>query len=111
MVEHNGTQVAADAAGGLSSRLGMRVTGAVRTEERHVQPFVSAHWLRASGRNRVWLDDSRIEGAVPATRYELRGGAVLQLGTRWSAWGDLGLQRGDNAYRSVSAQMGLNARW
>jgi len=111
VVEHNGTQVAADAAGGLSSRLGMRVTGAVRTEERHVQPFVSAHWLRASGRNRVWLDDSRIEGAVPATRYELRGGAVLQLGTRWSAWGDLGLQRGDNAYRSVSAQMGLNARW
>ncbi|WP_256777335.1 MULTISPECIES: autotransporter outer membrane beta-barrel domain-containing protein [unclassified Stenotrophomonas] len=111
LVEHNGTQVATGAAGGLSSRLGVRVMGDVRNEDRRVQPFVSAHWLRDSSRNSVWMDDTRIEGAVPKNRYELRGGAMLQLGTRWSAWADLGLQRGDNAYRSVSAQMGLKARW
>ncbi|MGX9189104.1 autotransporter outer membrane beta-barrel domain-containing protein [Stenotrophomonas sp. Ker107b] len=111
ITEHNGTQVAVGAAGGLSSRLGVRLSGDVRTEERRVQPFVAAHWLHEGGGNRIWMDDALIEGAVPKNRYEVRGGAMLQLGTRWSAWGDLGLQRGDAGYRSVSAQLGLNARW
>lgn len=111
ITEHNGTQVGAGSAGGLSSRLGVRVMGDVRDEDRRVQPFVSAHWLRESGRNSVWMDDALIDGAAPKNRYELRGGAMLQLGTRWSAWGELGLQRGDGGYRSASAQMGLKANW
>jgi autotransporter family porin len=111
LVEHNGTQVASGGAGGLSSRLGIRVMGDVRGTDHRVQPFVSAHWLHDTGRNRVWMDDTRIDGGQPRHRYELRGGATLQLGTRWSAWGDLGLQRGDDRYRSASAQMGVRARW
>ncbi len=111
LVEHNGTEVATAASGGLSSRLGVRVMGDVRDDDRHVQPFVSAHWLRDSGSNSVWMDDTWINGAVPKKRHEVRGGAILQLGTRWSAWGDLRLQRGDNNYRSVSAQMGIKAGW
>ncbi|WP_256777334.1 MULTISPECIES: autotransporter outer membrane beta-barrel domain-containing protein [unclassified Stenotrophomonas] len=111
LVEHNGTQVAPGAGGRVSSRLGLRMTGDVRSVDHVVQPFVSAHWLRASGSNSIWMDHTRIDGAVPKNRYELRGGAMLQLGMRWSAWGDLGVQRGDGAYRSVSVQMGLRSTW
>jgi len=108
LVEHSGTQVASGGAGGLSSRVGIRVAGDVVTDTHRVQPFVSAHWLREGGHNRVWMDDTVVAGAVPHNRYELRGGATLRLGTRWSAWGDLGLQRG---YRGATAQLGLKAGW
>lgn len=111
LTEHNGTQVAAGGAGGLSSRLGVRLSGDVRSEDRRVQPFIAAHWLHEGGGNRIWMDDALIEGAVAKNRYEVRGGAMLQLGTRWSAWGELGLQRGDGDYRSASAQLGLKACW
>lgn len=111
LTELNGTQVTSAAAGGLSSRMGIRLSGDVRREDRRVQPFIAAHWLHESGGNRVWMDDALIEGAVAKNRYEVRGGAMLQLGTRWSAWGDLGLQRGDGGYRSASAQLGLKASW
>lgn len=111
LTEINGTRVATAAAGGLSSRMGIRLSGDVRSEDRRVQPFIAAHWLREGGGNRIWMDDALIEGAVAKNRYEVRGGALLQLGTRWSAWGDLGLQRGDGGYRSASAQLGLKASW
>jgi autotransporter family porin len=111
VAESNGTSVATGAAGGLSSRLGVKVSGDVRSADRRVQPYVSANWLRDGGKNQVWMDDAPIEGAAAKNRYEVRGGAALQLGDRWSAWGDLGLQRGDGGYRTVGAQLGLKASW
>lgn len=111
LTEHNGTQVAVGTAGGLSSRLGIRLSGDMCSEGRRVQPFIAVHWLHENGGNRIWMDDTLIEGAVAKNRYELRGGAMLQLGARWSAWGDLGLQRGDGGYRSAAAQLGLKANW
>jgi hypothetical protein len=48
---------------------------------------------------------------VPKHRYELRSGAMLALGTRWTAWGDMALQRGAADYRSVAGQMGISAHW
>jgi len=111
VTESNGTHVATGAAGGLSSRLGVKVSGDVRSADRRVQPYVSANWLRDGGKNQVWMDDAPIKGAAAKNRFEVRGGAKLQLGDRWSAWGDLGLQRGDGGYRTVSAQLGLKASW
>jgi autotransporter family porin len=111
VVEHSGTQVSSGGAGGLSSRLGVRVMGHVRGKDQAVQPFVSAHWLHAPRGNSVWMDDTKIDGAVPKHRYELRSGAMLALGARWTAWGDMALQRGAGNYRSVAGQMGMRANW
>ncbi|WP_152905620.1 autotransporter outer membrane beta-barrel domain-containing protein, partial [Stenotrophomonas maltophilia] len=47
----------------------------------------------------------------PENRYEVQAGAQLQLGQRWSAWGDLRVQRGDSGYRNHGAQVGLRAAW
>lgn len=111
LVEENGTQVTTGAAGGISSRLGVRMMGEVRSKDHVVQPFMSAHWLRESCNSSVWMDEMRTEGAVPKDRYDPRGGAMLQLGTGWSAWSDLGLQRDGGRFRSASAQLGLKASW
>ncbi|MET0891588.1 MAG: autotransporter outer membrane beta-barrel domain-containing protein, partial [Stenotrophomonas maltophilia] len=57
------------------------------------------------------FDGERLAGGLPQDRYEAKAGASLQLGTRWSAWGDLGLQRGDSGYKDVSGQIGLRSSW
>ncbi|MCC7635389.1 autotransporter outer membrane beta-barrel domain-containing protein [Stenotrophomonas rhizophila] len=44
-------------------------------------------------------------------RYEARAGAELTLRLRWSAWADLGSQRGDGGYRELAGQVGLRANW
>ena len=48
---------------------------------------------------------------LPKDRYEAKAGASLQLGQRWTAWGDMGLQKGQGGYRDVAGQIGLRASW
>ncbi len=112
VTETNGTIVDDAAADGLASRVGVRVFGHATTAAGHrVQPFVAVNWLRESSQNSLRFDGERLAGGLPGNRYEAKAGAALTLGQRWSAWGDLGAQRGDHGYREVAAQIGLRARW
>ncbi|WP_447595834.1 autotransporter family protein [Stenotrophomonas rhizophila] len=111
-VEANGTVIDGGDADGLTSRVGMRVFGHGNTEAgNRVQPFVSVNWIHASGDNSLRFDGERIEGGLPQDRYEAKAGASLQLGGRWTAWGDFGLQRGQGGYKDVSGQVGLRSSW
>ncbi|MET0891589.1 MAG: autotransporter outer membrane beta-barrel domain-containing protein [Stenotrophomonas maltophilia] len=110
--EANGTVVNGSDAGGLGSRIGMRVFGHAATEAgNRVQPFASVNWLHESHGNSLRLDGERVSGGVPQDRYEAKAGASLQLGSRWTAWADLGMQRGDGGYRDMSGQVGLRSTW
>lgn len=110
--EANGTVVTGSDVGGLGSRVGVRVFGHAATDAgNRVQPFVAVNWLRASHGNSLRLDGERVSGGLPQDRYEAKAGASLQLGSRWTAWADLGLQRGDGGYRDMTGQVGLRSTW
>lgn len=111
-VEANGTVVTDGDAGGLGSRMGVRVFGHAVTEAgNRVQPFVAVNWLRESHGNSLRLDGERVSGGPPQDRYEAKAGVSLQLAARWTAWADLGLQRGDGGYRDLIGQVGLRSAW
>lgn len=112
ITETNGTVIDGGGAGGLSSRVGVRVSGHATTGGgSRVQPFVAVSLIRESSENRLSFDGDRLAGGLPKSRYEARGGAQLRLGPHWSGWGDIGLQRGDGGYREVAGQIGLRANW
>lgn len=111
LTERNGTEISNETTGGIAARLGVAVSGDMTSPSHVMQPYVLANWLQNRSRNRVWMDDALIEGPAPRNRYEVRGGGAVQIGNSWSLRGDLGVQRGENSYRSVSAQLELRASW
>ncbi len=110
--ESNGTVIDGSDVDGLTSRVGVRFFGHANTEfGNRVQPFVAVNWIHESSDNSLRFDGERVAGGLPQNRYEAKAGASLQLGGRWTAWGDLALQRGDGGYKDVSGQMGVRSSW
>lgn len=111
LVEQNGTRVRPGAAGGLSSRVGLRLSRPQVHAANGVQPFFAFNWLRDPRGNSILLDDQPLRGAAPGHRKEVQVGARVSWGAHWSGWGELALQRGSQRYRSAAAQWGVRARW
>ncbi|MDX3934017.1 autotransporter outer membrane beta-barrel domain-containing protein [Stenotrophomonas sp.] len=110
--ETNGTVIDGSDAGGLTSRVGVRLFGHANSSVgNRVQPFVAVNWIHGADDNNLRFDGERLEGGLPKDRYEARAGASLQLGQRWTAWGDMGMQKGQGGYRDVAGQIGLRASW
>jgi len=111
LVEDNGTLVEDGRSGGLDSRLGVRLFGQSTLQGNLVQPFLAVNWLRGERDPSMRFNGEQLDARLPENRYEVQAGAQLQLGQRWSAWGDLRLQRGERDYRNHGAQLGLRAAW
>ncbi|WP_258391225.1 autotransporter outer membrane beta-barrel domain-containing protein [Stenotrophomonas maltophilia] len=111
LVENNGTTVEDGRGGGLNSRLGLRLFGQSALQGNRVQPFLAANWLRGQRDASMRFNSESLSAKTPENRYEVQAGAQLQLGQRWSAWGDLRVQRGDSGYRNHGVQVGLRAAW
>lgn len=110
--ETNGTVIDGAVVGGLGSRVGVRVFGHANTAGlNRVQPSVAVNWIRESGDNRLRFDGDRVAGGLPRDRLAASAGAQVRLGSRWSAWGDMGWQRGNGGYREANASLGLRASW
>ncbi|MFN4161018.1 MAG: autotransporter outer membrane beta-barrel domain-containing protein, partial [Stenotrophomonas sp.] len=109
--ETNGTIVQDGRAGGLESRVGVRLFGHDNATGNRVQPFFAVNWLRGDHGNSLLFDGERISATLPTNRYEAQAGAQLKLGLKWSAWGDMRVQRGDGGYKEVAGQIGLRRAW
>ncbi len=109
--EVNGTVVEDDRAGGFESRVGVRLFGHDNASGNRVQPFLAVNWLYTERGNAMRFDGERLDARLPTNRYEAQAGAQLRLGQRWSAWGDLRVQRGDSGYKDAGAQLGLRRAW
>ena len=109
--EANGTIVEDHRAGGLESRVGVRLFGHDNATGNRVQPFVAVNWLYSERDNSMRFDGDVLAAELPTNRYEAQAGAQLRLGERWSAWGDLRVQRGDSGYRDAGVQIGLRRAW
>ncbi len=109
--EVNGTIVEDDTAGGLETRVGVRLFGHDNATGNRVQPFFAVNWLYNERGDAMRFDGETLEARLPTNRYEAQAGAQLRLGERWSAWGDLRVQRGDSGYKDAGAQLGLRRAW
>ncbi len=111
-VETNGMVIDGSDSGGLTSRVGVRLFGHANSDVgNRVQPFLAVNWVHGADDSSLRFDGERLAGGVSKDRYEAKAGASLQLGRRWMAWGDMGLQRGQSGYRAVAGQLGLRASW
>ncbi|MCW6028162.1 autotransporter outer membrane beta-barrel domain-containing protein [Stenotrophomonas sp. SRS1] len=109
--EVNGTLVEDGNAGGLETRVGVRLFGHDNAAGNRVQPFVAVNWLYNARGDTMRFDGETLDAKLPTNRYEAQAGAQLRLGERWSAWGDLRVQRGDSGYKDAGAQLGVRRAW
>jgi len=76
-----------------------------------VQPFVTLNWWHESRPDVMSFNTTDLRLELPSDRYEAKMGLQAQLGGGWTGWGNLGLSYGDEDYRDVAGQLGLNYRW
>ncbi|NIJ70387.1 autotransporter outer membrane beta-barrel domain-containing protein [Xanthomonas sp. 60] len=117
-VEQNGTVVTAHGAGGLTSRVGLRLYGRSGTPDAHlqqhywVQPYLTFGFINNSqSRDALRFDGTPWPGSSGAKQLEGKLGVQLQLGARTMGWGEFGLQNGDGRYHGVGGQIGLRHNW
>jgi len=110
--EANGTVVRSLGDSGLSGRAGLRLQGEGHsTAGASVSPYVVANWYRDGASNGMAFDDEALKAGVPRNRYELNAGARVDFRSGLSAWGGLGVMRGDHGYRETAANLSVAYKW
>ena len=117
-VERNGTAVAVDGAGGLATRVGVRLYGRSGLPGAHVQqnawvqPYLTVNWLRNQHATDSLSFDSEVwQGQAGEERMEIKAGAQWQMTPRLSGWGEFGVQSGQGRFHAVGGQLGLRYNW
>ncbi|WP_294995665.1 autotransporter outer membrane beta-barrel domain-containing protein [uncultured Stenotrophomonas sp.] len=110
--EANGTVVQALAARGVFGRAGARLSGAMQWGDSgiRVQPYVAVSWLYSGADASVRMNDEIVDARIPRNRAELSGGASVDFGNGFGAWGGVSLQKA-SGYHQSSVQVGLSYRW
>jgi len=110
--EATGTVVRSLGDSGLSGRVGLRLQGEGRSAAgASVSPYVVANWYRDGASNGMAFDDEALKASVPRNRYEVNAGARLNFRSGLSAWGGLGVMRGDHGYREATANVSVAYAW
>ncbi|WP_447906241.1 autotransporter family protein [Stenotrophomonas sepilia] len=110
--EANGTVVHASGNTGLSGRAGLRLQGESRPAAgASVSPYLAANWYRDGAGNGIAFDDEVLKAGIPRNRYELSAGARLEFRSGFSAWGGLGVMRGDHGYREATGNLSVAYKW
>ncbi len=110
--EGNGTVVRSLGDSGLSGRVGLRLQGEGHSAAgASVSPYLVANWYRDGASNGVAFDDEALKASVPRNRYELNAGARVDFRSSLSAWGGLGVMRGDSGYREANANLSVAYSW
>ncbi|WP_363729793.1 autotransporter outer membrane beta-barrel domain-containing protein [Stenotrophomonas indicatrix] len=110
--ETNGTVVRAQGNNGLSGRAGLRLQGESRSAAgASVSPYLAANWYRDGAGNGIAFDDDVLKAGIPRNRYELSAGARVEFRSGFSAWGGLGMMRGDSGYREATGNLSVAYSW
>ncbi len=70
-----------------------------------------ANWYHDGASNGMAFDDEALKASVPRNRYELNDGARVDFRYGLSAWGGLGVMRGDHGYRETTANLSVAYKW
>lgn len=94
---------------GWISRLGVRfTTPAAEAGAWRLQPYATVNWWHDGlGSTATLIDPGQARAFYPSERYEVKTGLEVLFGPKWSAWGSLGMQWGDQSYKNWSAGIGL----
>ncbi|MCU1061363.1 autotransporter outer membrane beta-barrel domain-containing protein [Stenotrophomonas maltophilia] len=110
--EATGTVVRSLGDSGLSGRVGLRLQGEGRSAAgASVSPYVVANWYRDGASDGMAFDEEALKASVPRNRYELNAGARVNFRSGLSAWGGLGVMRGDHGYREATANVSVAYTW
>lgn len=117
-VEHNGTAVTVHGAGGLATRVGVRLYGqrglpGFHTQQNPwVQPYLTVNWLRNQhATDSLNFDNEAWRGEAGSERVEIKAGAQWQMTPRLNGWGEFGVQSGQGRFHAVGGQLGLRYSW
>jgi len=110
--ETNGTEVAANNAGGMLGRVGVRLSGVTRWSggAAQMQPFLAVNWLHNRSEAEISMDGEKVDARIPRSRAELSAGASAKFTQRLRLWGSLSRQLGSR-YHQASARVGLSYDW
>jgi len=111
---NQGASLAGPSASGLTGddgwigRVGVRLTSpAAEAGAWRFQPYAAVNWWHDGLNGTTLLDPATGRGFYPSERYEVKTGLEVLFGPKWSAWGSLGMQWGDQSYKNWSAGIGL----
>jgi len=111
-VEAGGTTVSEVGAGGVTTRVGVRVYARPLDDANNrVQPFVQANWWHRAGDEAVAFEGERMDASFAPDIYEVKAGAQLELGQHLTGWGELGVQSGAGDHRNVNGTIGVKYSW
>lgn len=110
-IEVNGTRVAGIDGNGWTSRLGVRTHRTWLSAGSRFQPYLTANWWRDRIPDRMAFNGIPLGELYPRDRYELKLGVNAWLGPAWSAWANVGYQRGGQSYSEVLLRAGARYRW
>lgn len=110
-VEANGTLIGASA-GGLSTRLGVRVDQEWRLAgSALVKPYAEMNWHHDFDSAEVSFDGVVVSATAPRDRFEFSVGLDAKFESNWSAALNVQAQRGANDYSGIEALVTVNYAW
>ncbi|MDM0043948.1 autotransporter outer membrane beta-barrel domain-containing protein [Variovorax dokdonensis] len=114
-IESDGTQVESAHRGGWTSRLGVRLQRTSDPDQRglRLSPYAAANWWHDAylGDEVIYNGSQSIKDLYPNDRFELKGGLSIGVGNKWSAWGDVGWQTGNQSFQAWTARVGARYAW
>lgn len=110
--EHNGTWVSDQSDDSTTTRLGVRVSGDIKTPDvQNLTVFAETNWWHGPDSQSVTFDGTKAEEDLPADRIEGKVGVRGNLTKSISLSGTLGFEGGAENYKAGTAQIGLKYTW
>lgn len=97
---------------GWMSRLGVRVQPeGFQAWGMKLRPFAAANWWHDESNAEVIANTYSSSTLYPSNRYELKTGINVDVSPGMAAWGDLGMQWGQQSYQAWTVRAGMRYAW
>ena len=98
-------------ASGFQSRVGARLYAQNSAGQQGVSPFIEVNWLHNNITYKAKSDGSSIDSQIGREVGELKVGVQGMVGDKFSLWGHMGVQKGQNDFERYEVQLGLGWQW
>jgi len=97
---------------GWMSRLGVRIQPeGFQAWGMKLRPYAAANWWHDESTAEVIANTYAPSSLYPSNRYELKTGVNVDVLPGMAAWGDLGMQWGQQSYQAWTVRAGMRYAW
>lgn len=97
---------------GWMSRFGVRVQPeSFQAWGVKLRPYAAANWWHDESTSEVIANTYTPNALYPSNRYELKTGVNVDVSPGMAAWGDLGMQWGQQSYQAWTVRAGMRYAW